>query len=501
VIGGKHNTVQGNNIVRSANAGIMQWHSLDCRIVGNSLYDCNRLVHNGVGAAAGDAYGAIVIDGNSNIGAGTYMSVVQNNSMVACNQGGAGAIYGINIKASAYPQASNKVVIDGNHTDATVKSANANSIPEIATAAGGITSVVQLNDVTSAGSGAIITGAERTAIGANTTAIATLDSNLTLGAVTDNNRVVLSQDIKSYGDTNWASGGTSDIFIKNGETATPDASFTGTIFWNKTDYYNQGGGQGDITLPITPTDGQAFIIQSLNPYNSTGQISVNIPANSSSTGWDGRTWFNVDDVAYYPVNQTLKILLTNTGRARYVCIYHITSTVEKRWFLCELRDPRLTPAMISTIESSHHTFFFKHFNNNEANYALAHANGAAAYYQIPNGHRKYQIIYGDGLETTLANVYGLRVMLPYDNLQDGDRVTLHTAHHFAHSNANYVMFIHWGTQNGCPGARVMNEYGVSTTATVGMDRVETQAHTLHRFESHFHYVESLDAWIHRKDSY
>ena len=56
VIGGKHNTVQGNNIVRSANAGIMQWHSLDCRIVGNSLYDCNRLVHNGVGAAAGDAW-------------------------------------------------------------------------------------------------------------------------------------------------------------------------------------------------------------------------------------------------------------------------------------------------------------------------------------------------------------------------------------------------------------------------------------------------------------
>jgi hypothetical protein len=352
------------------------------------------------------------------------------------------------------------------------------------------------------GSGAIITGAERTAIGANTTAIATLDSNLTFGAVTDNNRVVLSQDIKSYGDTNWASGGgASDVYIKNGDTAALDASFTGTVFWNKTDYYNQGGGQGDITLPVTPTDGQAFIIQSLNPYNSTGQISVNIPANSSSTGWDSRTWYNIDDVAYYPTNQTLKMLLTNTGRARYVCIYHIANAVEKRWFLCELRDPRLTPAMITTIESAHHTFFFKHFNNNEANYALAHANGAAAYYQIPNGHRKYQIIYGDGLETTLANVYGLRVMLPYDNLQDGDRVTLHTAHHFAHSNANYVMFVDWSTQNGCPGTRKMNELGVSTTATVGIDRIETQAHTLHRFETHFHYISALDAWIHRKDSY
>ena len=53
------------------------------------------------------------------------MSVVQNNSMVACNQGGAGAIYGINIQqatgAGAYPTASNKIITEGNHTDATVK--------------------------------------------------------------------------------------------------------------------------------------------------------------------------------------------------------------------------------------------------------------------------------------------------------------------------------------------------------------------------------------------
>ena len=78
-----------------------------------------------MGAAAGDAFGAIVVDGNSNIGAGKYMSVVQNNSMIACNQGGAGAIYGLNIQqavgAGAYPTASNKIIVEGNHTDATVK--------------------------------------------------------------------------------------------------------------------------------------------------------------------------------------------------------------------------------------------------------------------------------------------------------------------------------------------------------------------------------------------
>ena len=149
-----------------------------------------------MGAVTGDAFGAIVVDGNSNIGAGKYMSVVQNNSMIACNQGGAGAIYGLNIQqavgAGAYPTASNKIIVEGNHTDATVKINNPIPIPLVSTR--DLTSVEQLADVTSVGSGAIITAAGRTAIGTNTSAIATLNTNLTFGAVTDNNRVVLSQD-------------------------------------------------------------------------------------------------------------------------------------------------------------------------------------------------------------------------------------------------------------------------------------------------------------------
>ena len=140
LIGGSSNTVQACNVVRSGNAAIMQFHGLDNRIIGNSIYDCNRTVHNGIGAVNGDAYGAIAVDGNSDIGAGSYAAIIQNNSMMKCNQGGESSIIGISIDrdtADAYPTASNKIVVDSNNTDAAVRSFNPNSFPVVATADAG----------------------------------------------------------------------------------------------------------------------------------------------------------------------------------------------------------------------------------------------------------------------------------------------------------------------------------------------------------------------------
>ena len=62
-----------------------------------------------------------------------------------------------------------------------------------------------------------------------------------------------------------------------------------------------------------------------------------------------------------------------------------------------MRDPRIDSTHITTMSATHHNFKFVHFENDEADYALNHANGSAAYYQIPNGYRKVQVIYGDGL--------------------------------------------------------------------------------------------------------
>ena len=96
VIGGQHQTVQGNCISRSANAGIMCWHTLDTRVIGNSVFDCNRLSYNGIGND-GDAFGNLVFDGGDLIQTGTYIGSITNNSILKCNQGRAAAVYGITL--------------------------------------------------------------------------------------------------------------------------------------------------------------------------------------------------------------------------------------------------------------------------------------------------------------------------------------------------------------------------------------------------------------------
>jgi hypothetical protein len=77
------------------------------------------------------------------------MAVVQNNTMTKCNQGGANAVYGINVQSGAYPTASNKIVKDDNNSDAAVPFNNTNSIPVTETRENGIV-LGYLDGVTSA---------------------------------------------------------------------------------------------------------------------------------------------------------------------------------------------------------------------------------------------------------------------------------------------------------------------------------------------------------------
>ena len=133
LIGGKGIVVQGCTAVRSASAGIQAWHSLDLQIIDNNLFDCNLLSFNGIGNDS-DSFAAISIDGNTNIGSGTYMAVIEGNQMSKCNQGRAAAVHGISIQRTdasngAYPTASNKVIVSGNKSDAAVRVFNENSIP------------------------------------------------------------------------------------------------------------------------------------------------------------------------------------------------------------------------------------------------------------------------------------------------------------------------------------------------------------------------------------
>mgnify|MGYP003715121621 CR=1 FL=1 len=110
----------------------MCWHTLDTRVIGNSVFDCNRLSYNGIGND-GDAFGNLVFDGAELIQTGTYIGSITNNSILKCNQGRAAAVYGITLgeNLDPYPTASNKVQIDGNFTDAATKLYNWNSTPVV----------------------------------------------------------------------------------------------------------------------------------------------------------------------------------------------------------------------------------------------------------------------------------------------------------------------------------------------------------------------------------
>jgi len=131
VIGGQHNAIMSNSILRSANAGIQCWSVLDTRVCGNSLFDCNRKSFNGIGNL-GDAFGNIVIDGSGGIGTGTYIACLTGNSILKANAGRAGEVRGITLGETiddpGYPAESGKVQLDANFTDAAVKVSNEQSI-------------------------------------------------------------------------------------------------------------------------------------------------------------------------------------------------------------------------------------------------------------------------------------------------------------------------------------------------------------------------------------
>ncbi|MAD46761.1 MAG: hypothetical protein CMH98_17340 [Oceanospirillaceae bacterium] len=124
LIGGQNCSVVANTIVGTASAGIQQWHGLDNSIIGNTVTNCNRLQHNGVGNL-GDAHANVHIAGSTNIRAGgSYIALVHNNTICDCNQGRGAAVYGIRLGsdiALSYPSESAKASVDGNHIDAATR--------------------------------------------------------------------------------------------------------------------------------------------------------------------------------------------------------------------------------------------------------------------------------------------------------------------------------------------------------------------------------------------
>ena len=294
-IGGQNNQFISNVIVGSASAGFQSWHSVNTAVINNFFFNCNRKSYNGIGNN-GDAKGCIVFAGNSNIQTGhEYIGMIQGNSMLRCRPGTENSSIAIYIASAAYPQDSNKVIVDSNRTDATVKLTNDNSIQEVSTVASNITSVTDLEDVTAAGSGIIISANERAQISTNETDITTLQG----------------QVVQSVTDLNDVTAAGSGIIISANERA--------QISTNET---NIATLQGQVVQSVTDlndvTAAGSGVIISANERNQITTNQTNIATNASditalqNAGGGGGSGLTGNDVST-STSALTKLELENTG--------------------------------------------------------------------------------------------------------------------------------------------------------------------------------------------
>ena len=210
VIGGQYCSVQGCTILRSANAGIQIWHSLDITVADNVLMDTNRRSYNGIGND-GDAHANIEVTGNSGIGTGTYMAILKGNTISNGGVGRAAQVIGFSIQRTgaggAFPTESNKFVLESNVSDCVLKLSNPQSIPRSKGEFRNRIEVLEADPHITAAEQAKLASASQTELGylSGTTSsvqnqLDTKQTNLSFGTVTETNKVVYSQDIKTYVD-------------------------------------------------------------------------------------------------------------------------------------------------------------------------------------------------------------------------------------------------------------------------------------------------------------
>ena len=126
MIGGRNNTVTGNDIIGGANAAVQCHSTMDLRCTGNTITRCNLRSFNGIGNS-GDAHGTIVFAANAGMvdpAAGTYAFVCTGNTLSGCGLGAGAVVVGITLQSGTYPANGRNVICQGNFVDAASKFTN-----------------------------------------------------------------------------------------------------------------------------------------------------------------------------------------------------------------------------------------------------------------------------------------------------------------------------------------------------------------------------------------
>ena len=201
IIGGRNNTVQGVSCVNCASSPFNTFHAADVRIVGCTADKCNTLSYIGIGVP-GDNYGQIYKAGKTNVlNTGGYELVAVNNVFSQC---GIGRAQSGDSTAFYFTDngglASSRVIIDGNHSDATTALYNPDSIPlvlgQYPEPPGGDISQAEFDTLESTVNG------NTTDIGTNTTSLATkLGMSNNAVTITHNQGADTSIYLKRGGDS------------------------------------------------------------------------------------------------------------------------------------------------------------------------------------------------------------------------------------------------------------------------------------------------------------
>ena len=175
-------------------------------------------------------------------------------------------------------------------------------------------------------------------------------------------------------------------------------------------------------------------------------------------------------------------------------------------------------ARISALEAAGgHTEFFKFFPDDFTDHEDSGEIKNA--FVLPDGYKRYKIIYGDGTQAWTTNVEGLRIRLPIGVTEDGTQVELHTNHNFNHTGSYHVIFITWNSYypDNCPDGLPVGTPTEPTTRRIvdhdvprtiayadglaGELKVETFTDGSGRGVVTYTYIASEDMWIHERGSY
>ena len=292
-------------------------------------------------------------------------------------------------------------------------------------------------------------------------------SSLVAGAISETDKVVYSQNIKSYVDQEVAGAGSSNAYLLGfGDTSSITISENSGQVWVYKSK-NQGGSHQShartINLPSNPESGFSVFIQCYDKISDPDDLpNQNVYISVISPNGDN-TFKN------HPLANEFTLHTDGNGDRTELRIYNCA----RKMYHILFEDDGYMFTVVGSLTLDQHTLLnnskkWFHFESGTStaygreqvddNYVF-NTGGSASIFTIPSGYREYEIRYGHDVETWASGGFGgtggFCFRLPKDNLLDGTTVSIFSGRHDTANmietkkNANVI----FDTVDGTPAAR------------------------------------------------